>query len=53
MPVYYRVNGAIYLKRYAYIMSREKTVNIDKSIDFIVAEAIMKNLEKVEETNAF
>ncbi|MBU6398863.1 MAG: acylneuraminate cytidylyltransferase family protein [Verrucomicrobia bacterium] len=57
LPVYYRVNGAIYLievpvflseatffpKRgsYALIMDRESSVEIDEEIDWVVAESLM------------
>lgn len=57
MPVYYRINGAIYIckveyfkkykdfykeKSYAYIMNKRESVDIDDEIDFKLAEAIMK-----------
>ena len=56
MPVYYRLNGAIYLsltdefletgdvyldRCYAYVMDRGRSVDIDEEIDFVVAEAIL------------
>lgn len=59
---YYRINGAIYLtnveyykkfknfykdKSYAYIMDREKSIDIDTKLDFIVAEAILKYKNKI------
>ncbi|MGE4352879.1 MAG: CMP-N-acetlyneuraminic acid synthetase [Oscillospiraceae bacterium] len=59
MPVYYRINGAIYLIRsdyikksqdifhchsYAYVMPNERSVDIDTKYDFIVAEALAKIL---------
>jgi len=55
---YYRLNGAIYLlrvdyfmnyknfykeKAYAYIMKKEKSIDIDDIFDFNFAESIMKN----------
>lgn len=63
LPVYYRLNGAIYLlrtgelykqkmfeeKRYAYIMPREESVDIDDEVDFLLAETIMKRREKQQE----
>ena len=57
MPQYYQINGAIYMmktyildrisdlygeKSYAYIMSREKSIDIDSIIDFKVAETFLK-----------
>lgn len=56
LPVYYRLNGAIYLlrteelykekmfeeKRYAYIMSREQSVDIDDEVDFLLAEIMIQ-----------
>ncbi|MEA5038650.1 MAG: acylneuraminate cytidylyltransferase family protein [Clostridiaceae bacterium] len=60
MPVYYRINGAIYLVRvdylkksrdifhcrsYAYIMPKERSVDIDTEYDFIIAEALAKRYE--------
>lgn len=61
LPVYYRINGAIYLvntdflrKRgnlydrdsYAYIMPKERSVDIDGMIDFLLVEAYMKENDK-------
>lgn len=58
LPKYYRVNGAVYIikveyllnsediysdKSYAIIMPKDRSVDIDDSIDFIVAEALLKN----------
>ena len=55
---YYRINGAIYIVTtdyfeqtkdiyesncYAFIMSREKSIDIDTKLDFFVAEIISKN----------
>ena len=57
LPVYYRLNGAVYIakvpyfmesgniyedKCYAYIMDRKASVDIDEEFDFVIAEAIMK-----------
>ena len=54
---YYRLNGAIYIRKinysskgiqlidaneFAYIMSREHSIDIDTELDFVIAEAIMK-----------
>ncbi|APG23789.1 acylneuraminate cytidylyltransferase family protein [Syntrophotalea acetylenica] len=56
LPVYYRLNGAIYLgapellreqrsffgrATYAYVMSRERSVDIDDLIDFRLAECLI------------
>lgn len=58
--VYYRLNGAIYIqkteilmekrdlygeKSYAYVMSKEHSVDIDDALDFLVAEAVLKNID--------
>jgi CMP-N-acetylneuraminic acid synthetase len=59
-PVYYRINGAIYIARVenviqnanvvygqsgkAYIMDRKSSVDIDTELDFIQAEFLMKEL---------
>ncbi len=57
LPVYYRINGAIYLSKIdyflkyrdfyhnnsvAFIMNKEHSVDIDDKIDFILAEELMK-----------
>lgn len=58
LPTYYRINGAIYMvrtdllwqenlnlygaKTYAYVMPKERSVDIDDELDFIMAETIMK-----------
>ena len=62
MPQYYRVNGSIYVMKaeclnniaeiydhecYAYIMEKDKSVDIDTKLDFSIAELIMKELGKV------
>lgn len=53
---FYRINGAIYIvdanhlqnrtniymNSFAFIMEREKSIDIDSGLDFIIAEAIMK-----------
>ncbi len=56
---YYRLNGAIYIrklsynkckihildtKEYAFIMSREHSIDIDTGLDFVIAEAILKSV---------
>lgn len=62
MPTYYRVNGALYMMKtsildkiadllygkgsYAYIMSKEHSVDIDTILDFRIAEAILENDEE-------
>lgn len=59
LPQYYRINGALYLTSverlrrektlrcdagcYAYVMPRERSVDIDGPLDFAIAEAILKN----------
>ena len=61
LPTYYRENGAIYLiKRelidkpdseifsqrcFAYIMPRERSIDIDVELDFKIAEVMMENLK--------
>ncbi|MBR1383476.1 MAG: acylneuraminate cytidylyltransferase family protein [Ruminococcus sp.] len=56
LPAFYRINGAIYLVTleelfsgkmlssgcYAYIMPRERSIDIDTELDLIIAEAVMK-----------
>lgn len=57
LPQYYRVNGALYIVRvnekndisdlydnkcYAYIMAKEKSIDIDNVMDFRMAEIILK-----------
>lgn len=60
-PDYYRINGALYMvrteliwqenmqlygeKTYAYVMPRERSVDIDDETDFLVAQAILKSRE--------
>lgn len=63
---YYRVNGAVYIVNveyfkkyknfyqedsYAYIMSRENSIDIDEDIDFKIAEYLIKEKEKNDKTN--
>ncbi len=59
---YYKINGCIYIvntntflkektfftkdKTYGYVMPKEKSIDIDDSFDFIVAEALLKNSKK-------
>jgi N-acylneuraminate cytidylyltransferase/CMP-N,N'-diacetyllegionaminic acid synthase len=58
LPLYYRLNGAIYLAEwnyicnhdswygpatYAYIMPGERSLDIDEPIDFLFAETLLKN----------
>ncbi|PKM61030.1 MAG: CMP-N-acetlyneuraminic acid synthetase [Firmicutes bacterium HGW-Firmicutes-4] len=62
LPRYYRINGAIYLANidyyientdlyrqncYAYIMKKENSVDIDDKLDFIFAETLLKNKERI------
>lgn len=58
LPVYYRINGAIYMLKkellaakdaglyhagtYAYVMPKERSVDIDDAMDFAVAETLLK-----------
>ncbi len=58
LPTYYRINGAIYMLRtallaegapglyregtYAYVMPKERSVDIDDALDFAIAETILK-----------
>lgn len=56
LPVYYRLNGAIYLLKreeldkeimfndncFAYIMDKRKSIDIDDSLDFCLAEILME-----------
>lgn len=62
LKTYYRVNGAVYTlsvpalrewhglaygkDTYACIMPRERSIDIDEPVDFWIAEAIMKNMER-------
>ena len=64
LPIYYRINGAFYMSKtqsvlenetffvqkniYAYLMSQEDSVDIDTKLDFIVAEAILKEREECQ-----
>ena len=59
LPTYYRINGALYIRRieyhldgtielpeteaFAYIMPRERSVDIDTQIDFRLAEILIKD----------
>lgn len=58
LPVYYRINGAIYMLKaallsadgaglyregtYAYVMPKERSIDIDDAFDFAVAETLMR-----------
>lgn len=57
LPTFYRYNGAIYLvtqdelynvehmlehRCYAYVMSQDRSIDIDTALDFLIAETIMK-----------
>lgn len=60
-PDYYRINGALYMvrtelvrqenmqlygeKTYAYVMTKERSVDIDDETDFLIAQAILKRRE--------
>lgn len=62
LPTYYRINGAFYMSRvasvlqeetffvkkniYATLMSQEHSVDIDTKLDFIIANAILKERKK-------
>ena len=60
LPAFYQYNGAIYLIKaeelekdnmfsegcYAYIMPRERSIDIDTALDFMIAETIMKKVKK-------
>lgn len=60
LPVYYRLNGAIYLIKkeelqketmfcegcYAYIMPAERSIDIDTELDFVMAEYMLIKKEK-------
>ena len=58
LPVFYRLNGAIYLaycnyikerksffgeKTFSYIMPRERSIDIDNEIDFKLAKILLKS----------
>lgn len=61
LPVYYRMNGAIYIvkteflfsgkpmyseRSYAYIMDKKHSVDIDDELDFLVAETVLRTMQK-------
>lgn len=59
LPVFYRINGAIYLlkkealyketiydsKTYAYVMKKNKSIDIDEIDDFMIAELLLRQKE--------
>lgn len=60
LPEYYRINGALYILKtekviskpdlygedcFAYVMPRERSVDIDEELDFYMAEYLMKSKE--------
>ncbi|WP_258359744.1 cytidylyltransferase domain-containing protein [Moorella sulfitireducens] len=60
LPVFYRLNGAIYLGEwefckkessfygpgtYAYIMPKERSVDIDREMDFVLADVLMRDMK--------
>jgi CMP-N-acetylneuraminic acid synthetase len=59
LPTYYRVNGAIYISDitkfendrnlydadgYAYVMDRDKSIDVDEEIDFELVKAVMERV---------
>ena len=59
LPIHYRINGALYIVKvdvlehiqdmysdncFAYVMQREKSIDIDTALDFKIAEAILKDI---------
>lgn len=60
LPAYYRINGAVYLVKdtilpnaetalygagtYAYVMPKQRSVDIDDAFDFTVAETVMRRM---------
>lgn len=63
LPRYYLINGAIYIRKigygnkiqiadtreFAYVMPRERSVDIDTELDFIVAEEYMRTINNRKE----
>jgi N-acylneuraminate cytidylyltransferase/CMP-N,N'-diacetyllegionaminic acid synthase len=60
IPIFYRINGAIYLaycnylklqksflgkETYAYVMPRERSIDIDTDIDFKFAEFLLQKIQ--------
>lgn len=60
LPVYYRMNGAIYIAKteylfsgkpvygersYAYIMDKKRSIDIDDELDFLLAEVMLKQIQ--------
>ena len=64
LPTYYRINGAIYMLRtallsegtpglyregtYAYVMPKERSVDIDDEMDFEMAQILMKRYQQAD-----
>lgn len=64
LPVYYRINGAIYMLRtallaegtpglyregtYAYVMPKERSVDIDDEVDFAIAQVLMERCQQAD-----
>jgi len=59
LEMYYRINGALYIRKvkyvgdtveildmeeYAYVMDRERSVDIDTELDFLIAERLLKQM---------
>lgn len=61
LPVYYRINGAIYIARitkdldfnlyqkncYAYVMPQECSIDIDTALDFTIAQCLLEERENI------
>lgn len=61
LPVYYRINGAVYMMKaalltqaenalygegtYAYIMPKQRSIDIDDEFDFAIAETIIDKFD--------
>lgn len=61
LPTYYRINGALYIIRtellshieelygessFAFVMPRERSIDIDTEIDFIMAQSVLSSYDK-------